>query len=143
MEVTSVQTAPFDHPKLTGRAIRRWVPPLVRSVPALVSAYLLPGRVPAPIREAAMLGVTSVNRCEACEAFHSRWASRVGLQLGAMSAEEAAAYEFGQRIAIAGAGHAQPPAQLSARHRQELLAVSILMELMNLSGNRFLGRRPT
>jgi SAM-dependent methyltransferase len=32
--------------------------------------------------------------------------------------------------------------QLSRRHRRELLAVSILMELANLTGNRFLARRP-
>ncbi len=137
----TAQTAPLIRPKLTTRALRRWVPPLVRSVPALVSAYLLPGRVPPAIREAAMLGVTSVNRCEACEAFHSRWARGVGLQRGAMSAEEAAAYEFGQRVALAGPESPRPPMQLRARHRRELLAVSILMELANLSGNRFLPRR--
>lgn len=136
-----MQTAPLTRPMLTTRALRRWVPPLVRSVPALVSAYLLPGRVPPPIREASMLGVTSVNRCEACEAFHSRWASGVGLRVEAMSAEEAAAYDFGQRVATAGPEEPQPPMQLRARHRRELLAVSILMELANLSGNRFLAPR--
>lgn len=141
LEVMSVQTAPLDRPKLTRRAIRRWVPPLVRSVPALVSAYLLPGRVSPPVREAAMLGVTSINRCEACAAFHGRWAKGVGLQLDDLSAEEAAAYEFGQRVAVAGPENARPPMHLSARHRRELLAVAILMELTNLSGNRFLGPR--
>ena len=136
-----MQTAPLDRPRLTSRALRRWVPPLVRHLPALVSAYLLPGRVPPPMREAAMLGVTSVNRCEACVAFHGTWARGVGLKLDDLSADEAAAYEFGQRIAIVGPGNVQPPAQLSGRHRQELLAVSIVMELANLSGNRFLARR--
>ena len=136
-----MQTAVITRPKLTTRELRRWVPPLVRSLPALVSAYLVPGRVPPPIREAAMLGVTSINRCKACEAFHSRWASGVGLRLGAMSAEEEAAYEFGQRVAVAGPDEAQPPVQFGARRRRELLAVSILMELANLSGNRFLPPR--
>jgi AhpD family alkylhydroperoxidase len=136
-----VQTAPIDRPMLTTRALRRWVPPLVRSVPALASAYLLPGRIRPPLREAAMLGVTSINRCEACEAFHGRWARSVGLELDALSAEEAAAYRFGQRVAVAGPGDPQPPLQLSQRHRRELLAVSILMELANLAGNRFLTRR--
>jgi len=133
-----VQTAPLNRPTLTTRALRRWVPPLVRSVPALVSAYLLPGRIPPPVREAAMLGVTSINRCVACEAFHGRWARGVGLKLDDLSAEEAAAYEFGQRVAVAGPEDAQPPVQRSPRHQRELLAVSILMELANLSGNRFL-----
>jgi AhpD family alkylhydroperoxidase len=137
-----VQTAPLDRPRLTSRALRRWAPPLIRSVPALVSAYLLPGRVPPPAREAAMLGVTSINRCGACEAFHGRWARRVGLQLDDPSAEEAAAYEFGQRVAMAGPEHPRPPMHLSGRHQRELLAVSILMELANLSGNRFLAPRP-
>jgi AhpD family alkylhydroperoxidase len=136
-----VQTAPIDRPKLTTRALRHWVPPLVRSVPALVSAYLLPGRIPPPLREATMLGVTSINRCEACEAFHGRWARRVGLQLGDLSADEAAAYEFGQRVAVAGPKDPKPPVHLGARHRRELLAVSILMELATLAGNRFLARR--
>ncbi len=88
-----------------------------------------------------MLGVTSINRCEACEAFHGRWARSVGLKLDALSAEEAAAYRFGQRVAVAGPGGQQPPPQLRQRHRRELLAVSILMELANLAGNRFLARR--
>jgi len=136
-----VRTAPLTRPKLTTRALRRWVPPLVRHLPALVSAYLLPGRVPPPMREAAMLGVTSVNRCDACEAFHGRWARSVGLHTDDLSADEAAAYEFGQRVAIAGPDDVQVPGRFSARHRRELLAVSILIELANLSGNRFLARR--
>jgi SAM-dependent methyltransferase len=59
-----------------------------------------------------------------------------------MSADEAAAYEFGQRLAIAGPEDPRPPLRFRARHRRELLAVSILMELANLAGNRFLPRRP-
>ncbi len=51
------------------------------------------------------------------------------------------AYEFGQRVAVAGPEDPQPPMHLRARHRRELLAVSILMELANLSGNRFLAPR--
>ena len=137
-----MQTAPLTRPKLTSRALRRWVPPLVRHLPALASAYLLPGRVPAPVREAAMLGVTSVNRCEACEAFHGRWARGVGLRLDDLSADEAAAYDLGQRVAIAGPDDVQVPDRFSVRHRSELLAVSILVELANLAGNRFLAPRP-
>lgn len=136
-----MQPAPLDRPKLTSRALRRWMPSFVRSLPALASAYLLPGRVPPPVREAAMLGVTSINRCEACEAFHGRWARVVGLQLDDLSAEEAAAYEFGQRVAVSGPEDPQPPMHLRARHRRELLAVSILMELGSLAGNRFLAPR--
>jgi AhpD family alkylhydroperoxidase len=109
MEDTSLHTAPLTRPKLTTRALRRWVPALVRSTPALVAAYLLPGRVPPPVREAAMLGVTSINRCEACEAFHGRLARGMGLRLDDLSAEEAAAYEFGQRVAVAGPENPQPP----------------------------------
>jgi hypothetical protein len=88
-----------------------------------------------------MLGVNSINRCEACETFHGRWARDVGLELDDLSADEAAAYEFGQRVAVAGPEDPQPPMHLRARHRRELLAVSILMELANLSGNRFLAPR--
>ena len=125
---------------LTTRALRRWVPPLVRHIPALATAYLLPGRVQPSIREAAMLGVTSINRCEACEAFHGRWARSVGLQLDDLSASEAAAYEFGQRVALTGPEDSWPAIPIRARHLRELVAVSILMELANLSGNRFLAR---
>jgi AhpD family alkylhydroperoxidase len=137
----SMQTVPLQRPTLTARALRRWVPALVRSAPALVSAYLVPGRVPPPVREAAMLGVTSINRCEACEAFHGRWARSVGLRLDDLSPEEAAAYELGQRVAVGGPGGPHPPMPFRARHRRELVAVSILIELANLAGNRFLAPR--
>jgi AhpD family alkylhydroperoxidase len=137
-----MQSAPPVRPKLTSRALRRWVPPLVRHIPDLASAYLVPGRVPPRIREAAMLGVTSINRCEACQRVHGRWAEEMGLRLDALSPDEAAAYAFGQRVALAGPHNAGPPAEMRRRHRRELMAVSILMELANLSGNRFLAPRP-
>ena len=89
-----------------------------------------------------MLGVTSINRCEACEAFHGRWARAVGLRLDDLSGGEAAAHEFGQVLAVAGPEGPWPELPFRARHRRELLAVSILMELANLSGNRFLAHRP-
>ena len=135
-----MQSEPLIRPKLTNRALRRWVPPLVRHAPALASAYLLPGRIPPRIREAAMLGVTSINRCEACEAVHGRWAREMGLRLDDLSAAEAAAYVFGQRVAVSGP-LGEPPAEMRSRHRRELMAVAILMELANLSGNRFLAPR--
>jgi AhpD family alkylhydroperoxidase len=141
--MTGLRWEPRVRPKLTSRALRRWVPPLARHAPALATAYLLPGRVPPRTREAAMLGVTSVNRCEACEAVHDRWARSVGLRPDALSAGESVAYAFGQRLAVSGPDEALPPAGLSSRHRRELMAVSILMELANLAGNRFLARRPT
>ena len=128
-------------PKLTSRALRRWVPALARHAPSLVTAYLVPGRVPPTIREAAMLGVTSVNRCQACESVHGRWAKGVGLHIDDLSPREAAAYAFGQRLATSGPHNAGPPADMSERHQRELLAVSILMELANLAGNRFLPSR--
>lgn len=130
-----------SRPKLTSRALRRWVPALVRHAPALVTAYLVPGRIPPTIREAAMLGVTSVNRCQACESVHGRWAKGVGLRLDDLSPSEAAAHVFGQRLAAAGPHNVGPPADMSERHQRELLAVSILMELANLTGNRFLPPR--
>ena len=138
--VTGMQSEPPVRPKLTSRALRRWMPPLVRHLPALASAYLLPGRVPPRIREAAMLGVTSINRCEACEAVHDRWAKDVGLQRDAFTPGEDAAYAFGQRVAASGP-HEAPPVEWRSRHRRELVAVSILMELANLAGNRFLAPR--
>lgn len=125
-------------PKLTSRALRRWVPPLARRAPAIASAYLVPGRVPPRIREAAMLGVTSVNRCQACEAFHGRLARGVGLDLDDLAPDEAAAYAFGQRLAVCGPSDARPPVDLSRRHQRELVGVAIVMELANLAGNRFL-----
>jgi AhpD family alkylhydroperoxidase len=126
-----------DVPQLTSGALRRWTRPLVRHAPDLLTAYLLPGRLPPRVREAAMLGVTSVNRCEACAAVHGRWARRTGLQLESATPDEASAFAFGQSLAVAGPTTAPPPA-LSRRHRRELVAVCVLMELANLSGNRFL-----
>jgi AhpD family alkylhydroperoxidase len=128
-------------PKLTSRALRRWLPPLVRHLPAVASAYLVPGRVSPRIREAAVLGVTSINRCEACEAVHSRWAAGIGLRRDALTPDEAAAFSFGQDVAVSGPYGAHAPSNLSRRHRRELMASTILMELANLAGNRFLGSR--
>ena len=54
---------------------------------------------------------------------------------------EAAAYAFGQGVAVSGPRGAQPPSDLSRRHRRELMASAIFMELANLAGNRFLGSR--
>ena len=89
-----------------------------------------------------MLGVTSVNRCQACEAVHGRWAKGVGLRLDDLSTSEAAAYAFGQRLAVSGPHDAPPPADLSRRARPRVhWGVSILMELANLAGNRFLAPR--
>ncbi len=136
-----MQSEPPVRPKLTSRALRRWVPPLVRNIPGLVTAYLVPGRVPPRTREAAMLGVTSINRCEACQRVHGRWATEMGLRLDALTGEEAAAFAFGQRVALAGPCSSGPPAEMRLRHRRELLAVSILMQLANLAGNRFLAPR--
>ncbi len=136
-----MQSEPAPRPKLTSRALRRWVPPLVRHLPSVASAFLLPGRVPPRIREAAMLGVTSINRCEACEAVHGRWATGIGLRRDALTPDEAAAYAFGQDVAVSGPYEAPLPSDLSPRHRRELMAVSILIELANLAGNRFLAPR--
>lgn len=130
-----------SRPKLTRRALQRWVPPLVRHAPAVMSAFLVPGRVQPKIREAAMLGVTSINRCQACEAFHGRLARHLGLRMDDLSPAEAAAFDFGQRLAVSGPDEARPPVGFSRRHRRELMAVAILMELANLSGNRFLSPR--
>jgi len=125
-------------PKLRSRDLLRWVPPLVRQAPYLLSSYLLPGRVSPRVREAAMLGVTSINRCTACEAVHGRWADRVGLRVEQLREDEAAAYDFGQRLAVSNGVTVEVPAGLSRRHGRELLAASLLMELANLAGNRFL-----
>ena len=134
-----MQSDPPVRPKLTSRSLRRWVPPLVRHIPGLATAYLVPGRVPPRIREAAMLGVTSIDRCEACEArLTAGGRRRWGCACDALSPDEAGAYAFGQRVALAGPHNAGPPAEMRRRHQRELMAVSILMELANLSGNRFL-----
>lgn len=133
-----VEPGSRPRPTLTTRALRRWVPPLVRHLPAVASAYLLPGRLPPRIREAAMLGVTSVNRCQACAAVHGRWARWLRLRVDALSEAEATAYAFGQQVAVAGPDDVSPPEGWSRRHRRELMAVSIVMELANLAGNRVL-----
>ena len=131
---------PAGRPRLTARALRRWLPPLARRAPDLLSAYLVPGRIAPRTREAAMLGVTSINRCEACEKVHERWSRKVGLRLDRPAPAETSAYAYGQAIAGAGPTGAVPPASLSSRHRRELEAAVILMELATLAGNRFLAR---
>ena len=133
-----------DRPKLTAAALRRWLPALVRRAPDLASAYLVPGRVSPRLREATMLGVTSINRCEACNRVHQRWARATGLvidDLGAFAPEEAAAHAYGQALAAAGPRGVPAPRTLSARHRRELEASGLAMELANLAGNRFLPER--
>jgi AhpD family alkylhydroperoxidase len=131
-------------PVLTAEALRRWLPAMACRTPDLITAYVMPGRIPPRLREAAMLGVTSVNRCAACTRVHERWATAVGLDardpLG-FSPPEAAAYAFGQALAREGPRVAIPQAGLPARHRRELRAVATAMELANLAGNRFLPRR--
>jgi AhpD family alkylhydroperoxidase len=139
--VTGMQLEPRARPKLTTRALLRWVPPLLRHAPALATAYLVPGRVAPRIREAAMLGVTSINRCEACEVVHEHWGKVVGLRRDALTEDEAAAYAFGQGVAVSGPHGSRSPARFGRRHRRELMAAAILMELANLSGNRFLAPR--
>jgi AhpD family alkylhydroperoxidase len=105
-----------------------------------VTAYLVPGRLDPRTREAVMLGVTSVNRCAACESVHERWAGIVGLRLDRPEPAEAAAFTYGQAMAVVGPAGATPPAGLSGRHRRELEAAAVLMQLANLAGNRFLAR---
>jgi AhpD family alkylhydroperoxidase len=87
-----------------------------------------------------MLGVTSINRCAACERVHGRWGRAAGLRLDRLAPAEASAYTYGQALAVAGPAGAEPPADLSARHRREIEAAAILMQLANLAGNRFLER---
>jgi len=123
-------------PRLTTRALRRWLPPLARRGPDLLAAYLVPGRLAPRLREAAMLGVTSVNRCAACQAVHDRWSREVGLEIDRPTPDEAAAFAYGQELAVAGPGGASPPVHLSNRHRRELEAVAVAMQLANLAGNR-------
>lgn len=136
-----------ERPKLTTTALRRWLPTIVRRLPDLFSAYLVPGRVSPRLREAAMLGVTSINRCAACDLFHRRWARAAGLRmddLRALAPDEAAAYAYGQALAMTGPRGVEPPPALSGRHRRELEAAGVAMELANLAGNRFLPvRGPT
>lgn len=134
----------IDPPRLTVAALRSWLPALVARVPRLVSAYLVPGRVAPRLREATMLGVTSINRCRACDRVHQRWARAVGLRMDGptpVAPDEAAAYAYGQAVALGGPRGVEPPAELRPRHREELAAVAILMELANLAGNRFLPQR--
>lgn len=128
-----------DRPKLTAAALRRWLPVLVRRVPHLVSAYLVPGRVAPRLREATMLGVTSVNRCRACDRVHRTWARATGLTIDdplGLAPDAAAAYAYGQAIAIGGPRSIPASAELRPRHGHELEAVAILMGLANLAGNR-------
>ncbi len=132
---------PPVRPVLTTAALRRWLPPLGRRFPDLLTAFLLPGRVAPSVREAAMLGVTSVNRCEACEAVHDRWAGAVGLRVDAMSPAEAEAWAFGERLAVDGPT-ADPPRGFRTRHRRELVAAAMFMELANLGGNRWARQHP-
>lgn len=131
-------------PTLTTGALRRWLPSLIRRSPYLVTAYLVPGRVDPRLREATMLGVTSVNRCVACQRIHERWGAMVGLatrEPEGFTADEAAAYRYGQDVAVCRSIGAMPMPASSKRLRRELEAVAIAMQLANLSGNRFLPER--
>jgi AhpD family alkylhydroperoxidase len=136
-----------ERPKLTTSALRRWLPTIVRRLPDLFSAYLVRGRVSPRLREATMLGVTSVNRCAACDRVHQRWARATGLRiddLRDLTPDEAAAHAYGQALAMTGPRGVEPPPALSGRHRRELEAAGVAMELANLVGNRFLpARGPT
>jgi AhpD family alkylhydroperoxidase len=131
-------------PMVTSASLQLWLPLLVWRMPHLVSAYLLPGRVPASMREATMLGVTSVNRCRACARVHEQWGRAAGLPVhdpASFGPADAAAYAYGQRLAVTGPRAASPPADLAPRHRRELEAAGTLMQLANLTGNRFLPER--
>ncbi|MEP7379493.1 MAG: class I SAM-dependent methyltransferase [Chloroflexota bacterium] len=133
-----------ERPTLTLLAIRRWIPALARRAPDLLSAYLVPGRIGARTREAAMLGVTSVNQCRACASVHERWGQAVGLPVHdplGFAPDEAAAYAYGRALALDGPRGARTPDGLSARHRRELEATAVLMQVANLAGNRFLPER--
>ena len=133
-----------ERPVLTRAALRQWLPSLVRRAPYLVSAYVIPGRVSGRMREATMLGVTSVNRCRACTRVHERWGRGVGLEVHdplGFASDEAGAYAYGQGLATGGLASAQSPDGLSLRHRRELEAVGVLMQLANLAGNRSLSER--
>jgi SAM-dependent methyltransferase len=91
-----------------------------------------------------MLGVTSVNQCPACARVHERWGRAAGLPVEdpiRFADDEASAYAYGQALAIEGPGAATPSPMLSPRHRRELEAAAVAMELANLAGNRFLGGR--
>jgi AhpD family alkylhydroperoxidase len=135
-----------SRPRLTSRTLARWLPLLARRAPYLVSAYVIPGRVAPRLREATMLGVTSVNRCQACARVHERWARATGLPPAGpfdYDVDETAAYRYGQAVALHGLPDAGDSSGRSRRHRGELEAVAVLMELANLTGNRFLsGRDP-
>ena len=113
----------------------------------LFSAYLVRDRVSPRLREATILGVTSVNRCAACHRVHQRWARATGLgidDLRELAPDEATAHAHGQALAMIGPRGVEPPPALSGRHRRELEAAGVAMELANLAGNRFPpARRPT
>jgi AhpD family alkylhydroperoxidase len=140
----AVLTTIVDRPKLTLTALRRWLPALARRAPYLFSAYFIPRRVAPRLREATMLGVASVNRCAACDRVHQRWARATGLatdDLRDLAPDEAAAHAYGRAIAATGPHGVRPPPGLNRRHRRELEAAGIAMELANLAGNRLLPER--
>lgn len=137
-------TATEHRPRLTSGALRRWLPVLVRRGPDLLTAYVYPGRVPPRVREAAMLGVTSIIQCQTCARVHERWGRAAGLPVHdplGFTRAEAEAYAYGQDLALHGPGGVPPPAGLSARHRRELEAAGVLTQLANLAGSRFLPER--
>ena len=126
---------------LSAESLLRWASALAPRLPYLLSAYLVPGRVSPRIREATMLGVTSINRCQACDRVHQRWARTVGLTAvdpSRFAPDEAAAYTYGQDVAVGGPRSVAPPSTMSTPHGRELEAAACLMELANLAGNRFL-----
>lgn len=122
---------PAGRPRLTARALRRWLPPLARRAPDLLTAYLIPGRLAPRTREAAMLGVTSINRCEACEKVHGRWSRTVGLRLDRLAPAEASAYARTARIfdvgmrALDRTGIGMARARIAGRVRGDVLEIGV------------------
>jgi len=78
-----------------------------------------------------MLGVTSINRCEACNRVHQRLARATGLvidDLGALAPDEAAAHAYGQALAVAGPIDSSSASRRAARARlRRLITVPIGM----------------
>ncbi len=118
-------------------------------LPALLGAYLGPGRLEAALREEVMVAVSRMNRCRHCTAIHSAWGSLVGLsdedlaRLESMAPEDFdrrrwLAIQYG-RCVVAGGETSALEAELRAHFGpdeiERIAAVARAIDVANRLGN--------
>jgi len=111
-------------------------------LPALLAAYVAPGRLDPALREAAMVAVSRMNRCRHCTAIHSAWGAAVGMpeapadgagdDVGTLAGRFARCAVAGTDLATAEREIAQ---RLSPSEVRQLAAVARAIDFANRCGN--------